>query len=212
MTKKLIVFILILSLSLSSVVYASDSVIFDVLNINGVSDDNETITRGEYISMVAKIMNLDTNSAIQISPYKDIDENHAYIADVNALSDLGIINGDSNGNVYPDEPVTWNQAIKIILSAMGYSVLCEASGGYPAGYVSIANRINLTENIGYEGDSNLSYDNAIALLWNAVDINIYEQSGYGTSQKFEVSDETLLSRYHNIYKTVLQQYALLYIQ
>ena len=115
MTKKLIVFILILSLSLSSVVYASDSVIFDVLNINGVSDDNETITRGEYISMVAKIMNLDTNSAIQISPYKDIDENHAYIADVNALSDLGIINGDSNGNVYPDEPVTWNQAIKIIL-------------------------------------------------------------------------------------------------
>ena len=101
----------------------------------------------------------------------------------------------------PDDIITVDETLKILVEILGYGVVAEVKGGYPTGYFSVANMIDLRS--GISGAQEVSLIDAAMMLYNAANAKLYIPVSYGGSQnEYKQSDtDTLLSVYHNIYYT-----------
>jgi len=100
------------------------------------------ITRAEIAKMFVLMLGLTPNSTN--TEFTDVSDTHwasKYIAQAAAF---GVINGMGDGTFAPDEYVTYQQAMKMIVCALGYGVDAERKGGYPHGYVMTAMNLGLT--------------------------------------------------------------------
>ncbi len=122
--------------------------------VNGIQEDDgtlvfkpeKTISRAEFAKMltVALIGNAPLTGTTDKFP--DVSQDHwanKYIA--YAVS-TGIVNGRDDGLFCPENPVSYGEAIKMIVCAKGYGSLYKASQPWYQGYITIANNINLTKN------------------------------------------------------------------
>ena len=106
---------------------------------------SEEISRADFVDAVAKIVGMDnyTGSAY----YYDVPKTHYAFSSISMLTELGVIGGVGDGLFEPEAVMEDAAAYKILLSLMGYNVRAEVDGGYPAGYMKAANRLELI----YEG-------------------------------------------------------------
>ena len=51
--------------------------------------------------------------------------------------------GYGDGNFGPDDTVTYNQAVKMVVSALGFDPMANSKGGWPTGYLVVANTYNI---------------------------------------------------------------------
>lgn len=197
--KKVIAAFVLAAMLMSSAVYAVGGDTLASLNLATQSAfESDYMTKGEFISIVAKIMNLPTSSTSK--NFADLKPNHEYYGAVSALAEIGLVNGDDKGYIHPDDPITYYQATKILVSALGYKDYAEVKGGYPLGYTAIASETRLGSGINAAGEDELSAADAETMLYNALDIAVMEAVSVGDKVTYEVTDDTLLSKYHDIYK------------
>ena len=69
--------------------------------------------------------------------FADVDDSHPYAAHIASVVGIGLI--DNVDLFYPESSVTYNQAIKIVMTAAGYGDKAAYAGGYPTGYLKVAN-------------------------------------------------------------------------
>lgn len=159
--KKIILVVLVILSILITPVFAEDLQMneeqkADLYNLGIMTGDengdlrlNDTITRAEAIKMICVAGELKATSADE-EMFPDVDESHwaykyIYIAKTN-----GVIEGDEKGFFNPEDNVTNEEIIKMIVCLTGYHVAAETRGGYPAGYTSQASRIGITEGMQFE--------------------------------------------------------------
>ncbi len=160
----------------------------------GKYEPNGSLTRAEMATIILRAMNMEEGAQGQ-AIFEDVPASHWAYANVAAAYQLGIINGMSATIFAPDAPVTDEQAVKMVVAALGYGVQAEAAGGYPSGYLSKAAQLDILKNIKVEGEMNRG-DMAI-LLYNALNTQLSIQSSYGDA-KLEFSEDedvTLLTYY-----------------
>ncbi len=154
------------------------------------------LTRAEMITYLVRILGLDGGAAEVI--FSDVPEDHWACGNVATAYKMGIANGMGDGSFAPDAPVTFAQSVKLLVGALGYGVQAEAAGGYPSGYLAMANRIDLLKGVPQDGTMNRGIMALLAA--NALDISPLVKADYGAdSGKYvEATGETLLSYYLNI--------------
>lgn len=158
------------------------------------SDD--TVTRGEAAAAVASMLKTGTITASgQI--FDDVaPDNPAYNA-VGVLKSLGIISG-SGGSFYPDNPISKNEAIKLMVSAAGYNPLALQNGGYPHGYTNVAVSMGILKSVGL--GSEVSPNDFEALIYNTINTDMFEAESFGERVSYSIQKGvTILTKYHNIY-------------
>jgi len=108
----------------------------------------EYVKRGEMAQIVAHFMKLPTvgNSA-DASPFYDVSPKSECYGAVNALYDMGVVSGDGNLNFYPDNYVTYDEALVFLVNAVGHKVFAEREGGYPTGYHRVAIRHGMLKDL-----------------------------------------------------------------
>lgn len=100
-------------------------------------DMDKEITRGEISEIVCRIYNLDyTSGGSRI--FSDVDEDNPYYQAIDMVYTHGIISGFGDGSFRPNETITNEQMIKILISMTGYDDIASQYGGYPSGYMKIA--------------------------------------------------------------------------
>ncbi len=123
--------------------------------INGYDDGtfkpDATITRAEFCKMVVYSIGLGnmTETGVTETGFPDVAAEHWAASTIKTAFDLKIINGYDDGTFKPDENVTYDQALKMVICAK-YDKLGEAAlknGGYPAGYRKIAGSYGFVKNI-----------------------------------------------------------------
>ncbi len=155
------------------------------------------LTRAEMITYVVRLLGMDgTGEGEEI--FTDVPASHWACGNVATAYKMGIANGVGDGLFAPDAPVTFAQAVKLLVGTLGYGVQAEAAGGFPAGYLAIANRIDLLAGVQQDGTMNRGIMALLAA--NALDIHPCVKADYGTeSGKYTVlEDKTLLSYYLRI--------------
>ncbi len=157
---------------------------------------DQRVTKAVFAQHVAKLINM---SEIQCDNvyYHDVSEDHWAFDNVGILTELGILAGNGSKYFHPDEYVSRNEAATIVVSALGYRTYATNSGGYPNGYLKVANELELFDNCSTNPEITLS--DVIIMLRNALDANVASTSMSKNELVLKKSDETVLSFYHNKY-------------
>ncbi len=125
--------------------------------INGYPDGTykatNSITRAEFAVVMIRFLGseglIDPNAE---SGFEDLDtdENYAWVRSyVKLATTLGFINGFEDGTFRANDPVTYEQAIKMIVCATGYEAQALANmteGDWSSGYIRAALYLGITKN------------------------------------------------------------------
>ncbi|MGN1059629.1 MAG: hypothetical protein ACI4QW_04280, partial [Clostridia bacterium] len=121
---------------------------------------------------------------------------HIHAGAIAMLCDFGYVNGDGTGRFYPDSPVKVQDCLKILIHALGYGIAAEGKGGYPAGYIAVANQLRLTKQLDRTMQQNATRGDVVSMVYYALYAELFEQ-GYSADGSFSKSDETLKDRLLN---------------
>ncbi|MCX7714551.1 MAG: S-layer homology domain-containing protein [Clostridia bacterium] len=154
---------------------------------------DNTITRAEFTTIVVRALGVeDIQADGENFIFSDIDSHYAKY-NIKTAYALGIINGFDDGTFKPDNTVTYEQAVKMVVCMLGYGSNAEASGGYPTGYISVAGQLGLTRDITTANSSPASRAVIAKLIDNSLTVNIQQTIvSVDGSYKYKVTDDTIL--------------------
>lgn len=162
---------------------------------DGTFRPNSPVTRAEMATVMCKILGEDNGLKKDAKKFSDVPASHWGNAYVAKAASLGILSGYGNGKFGPDDTVTYEQALTMMVNAMDFGRAAGKLGGYPNGYVKVAANLGLTNNISAKGSTKLTRGNVAILLMNYSD-NSTPITGY-LGKKVDV----LISDYGYEYKT-----------
>lgn len=181
--------------------YVVDSGSAEFLAMLGVGDELKTnddyVTRAEFISYVADAMNT-IASAKNDGTFVDVPASHPYSDDIFKAKSMGIITGAGGNEFRPDDEIAYQEAVKICVMALGYMRIAEVKGGYPYGYLKIADEINLTDSV--TDSKSMKYADVAIMLHNFLIADICIDTGVIDS---DISQQrypglNILNKYHKL--------------
>lgn len=159
--------------------------------INGRSNTEfapgDGVTRAEFVTMLLRLLGMENAAQGTESKFEDI-RGHWAEGNITAAHSMGLIDGMSEAFFGADSPVTFNQAVKMAVSLLGFRTPAENRGGYPNGYISVARSIDILKKVG-TGERNMHRDEAAQLLLNVLTADTAFEVG-GNIEK----DENLLTK------------------
>lgn len=151
--KKIITLVLILSFVFGTTVFAEKFSDFDVNDfialraydiLSGYEDgtfkpDNK-ITRAEFAKWAVLSYEAGYDLEVQLADeeFSDVDSTHWAHDYISKAVSIGAISGYDDGTFRPDDNVTYEQAVTIAFSTIGYKPVLDMYGGYPYAYIAFA--------------------------------------------------------------------------
>lgn len=174
----------------------------------------KTVTRAGFAEIIAGMCNLmdanknfklwqeyvygtDTNNTLVTDwgneMFEDVDPSLPQYDAIMKVCSAGYMNGMTETHFGPNYDVTMLQAVKVIITMLGYAPMAEAKGGYPDGYINAASTIKLTSGMAFAPGDYATYGQVAELIYNALDIPVYETGAIGDDYiEYVKSEETFL--------------------
>ncbi len=169
---------------------------------SGAFRPNDPILRSEMAKVAVYSIGLEdiVKSSNGITNFPDVSSDHWATGAINVADQQGLVLGDTEGTFRPDDYVTFEEAVAIIVRALGYEPAAQDKGGYPAGYMLVASSNQLLRGIEATSSEPAKRGDIAQLVFNAMTVNLMEQVGYGSSTTYQVVDKTLLYDKLNVEK------------
>lgn len=163
---------------------------------------DDSILRSEMAKVAVYTIGLEdvANSSNAPTKYPDVVPNHWANGAINVASQQGMVIGDDVGTFRPDDPVLFQEAVTIMVRALGYEPRANTIGGYPSGYMVIASENQMLKGITAVGSEPATRGDIAQLVFNSLTVNLMEQTGFGSNVSYEVVDKTLLFDRLNVEK------------
>lgn len=104
--------------------------------------------------------------------WSDVNEEHWAYPYLKGMKDFGFIAGYTDESFKPENTVTCDEAVKIILTICGYEAYADSLGGYPEGYRKLASDNKLYTGMTATGSKAMSRMDAATLIYNAFTLEI----------------------------------------
>jgi len=171
---------------------------------DGTFRPDETVTRAQMAAIICRMLGYEdqAKSSMGSTIFNDVAADHWASGYVNVAQAQQIINGYGDGNYGPEDKVTYEQAVKMIVSALGYDLAANAKGGYPTGYLAIASAEGITKKAnGKVGDAAARSTIAV-LAYNALEVDLFEQDSWSTNgeDRYSGAADNILTRYLEVTK------------
>lgn len=153
------------------------------------------ITRAEFATVVVKALGLadvaDYSKAA--NKFSDVKATDWFAGFVNVAASQGIIKGYGDGKFGPNNKVLFEEAVTMIVRALGQDKIAESKGGYPAGFLIQAKSIGFTKDV--KGVAGMPAPRGIVALLvdNAKAAKIFVQSGFGATETWVEGTDTFLT-------------------
>lgn len=133
------------------------------LNENLTLDGDANVSRAIFTKNAVNFF-LNEENATQTLPFEDVAAESSYAS---AISTAYAVKWISDSKIFrPDEEITMGEAVKILVTAMGYEMYANKYGGYPYGYLTAAKRLDLP--LKKQIDEKLSYNDMAELFYNVL--------------------------------------------
>lgn len=123
-----------------------------------------TVTRAEMATIICRMLNL-TDGLKASNDFSDVPTSHWANIYVSKAAELGIVNGYGNGRFGPSDNVTYEQAVTMIVRAIGFADAAAELGGYPDGFIAFAEDAELTAGIQAEKGDPLSRSDIAMIIY-----------------------------------------------
>lgn len=132
---------------------------------NGNFNPNQIVSRCEMATIICRMLGSAENLP-KSEVFTDVPTTHWANAYVGKVAELGIVGGYGNGKYGPGDPVTYEQAITMIVRTIGEGDRANSNGGYPNGFIKVAQEKNLLNGIQAVQGQGLSRGAVAMLLYN----------------------------------------------
>ena len=183
---------------------------------DGTFGPDKLVTRAEITKMIVDALaeRSSAEASTESTKFADVSADHWAKGYINQGVANGFIAGMSDTEFDPDANVTYVQAQKMLVSAIGYETFAQAQGGWPTGYKTYAASLDITKGIsGIKDSTELTRAQVAQMIDNAMDAPLCVIAGWkpewnGTqTPNLEVRDgkegrayETLFTEKHDAYK------------
>ena len=133
----------------------------------GIFNPYSSVTRAEMATIVCRI--LDEPGAFATSnTFSDVAVNHWANKYITKASEFGIVKGYGGGLFGPNDNVTYEQAVVMIIRTIGETTTAEGLGGYPNGYLELAKQMGILEGINSKVGEDLSRAEIAIIIYNCL--------------------------------------------
>lgn len=193
--KKLLVLIILVAIITTSgfAMQSAELAVNDISKYNiitGYPDGSlkleQEVTRAEMAKIILVAMGYDMEMNKTPVPFEDVTEAYWAYGFIGAAYSMGIVHGTSKTTFAPEEKVTYEQVIKMLVCALGYEQKALQQGGYPFGHMMTASQIRLLEGIDVVATNNATRGDIAIIIQNALDIPLMFQVGFGAVSTFDI--------------------------
>lgn len=183
---------------------------------DGTFGPDKLVTRAEITKMIVDALaeRSSAEASTESTKFADVSADHWAKGYINQGVADGFIAGMSDTEFDPDANVTYVQAQKMLVSAIGYETFAQGQGGWPTGYKTYAASLDITKGIsGIKDSTELTRAQVAQMIDNAMDAPLCVIAGWkpewnGTqTPNLEIRDgkegrayETLFTEKHDAYK------------
>ena len=163
----------------------------------------EGITRGETALLLCRLLGIsDYTKNAGGMRFLDVKEPEMAGA-VRMLCDLNIISEPADGLFRPQDSLTYQEAVKIMVCLLGYGVKAEVNGGYPVGHLTVASDLKILGKVSRETDGAIAKGGLYQMMFNALDVELMTglASGNGSYQYITTEGDTLLRKHMDLQMT-----------
>jgi hypothetical protein len=165
---------------------------------------DQRITRAQVTAVIVRMLNIleeEMEDSHKTAYFNDISKDYWAVREIGVAFEKGIIQGDGNGMFRPNDYCTYAEAVKMVITCLGWGVKAQyVYGGYPKGYFSMAEELNLFPiKLKYE-EIDIK-DSLMVFIYNALNVPTLEKVWLKSTDTYEESDN-ILTRYHGISKEV----------
>ncbi len=185
---------------------ASESVYLnDIQELNAIGimtgDDKgnfnpaECLTRAEFAKIVCAMEGIDFDVNVSDEGmFPDLPASHWANKYIYYVATRGYMVGGEDGMFRPEEAITGTEAMKVLVSLLGYDYKAVTLGGYPTGYETAAIELNMTKGLDIVYSDFILREEVAKLVNNTLDVPIVENIGVGKLYEYEIDPaKTLLT-------------------
>lgn len=125
---------------------------------------SDSVSRAEFTALLVRALKLSGGVAAE-TPFSDVTSGTPFAGEVSIAYKLKLVNGFEDGRFHPDEAMSYLHAVKMVVCGMDYEPLALLKGGYPSGYLGIADSNGLLTHVQGE-DGVLSWNDAVMMVYN----------------------------------------------
>jgi hypothetical protein len=156
---------------------------------------SEQLTRAEMTDSVVRALGFDDEileNDISESLFSDVPPSHWAAQSIMLATGYKVVS--RSDMFYPENYVSYDEAVKMVVSALGYSLPAMSRGGYPSGYFAVASEKKLLVNVQSSGIFTKAM--AAQLIFNSLETDLMteSQSSSGTSVTTEKNSNFLNGR------------------
>lgn len=167
--------------------------ILSYLGIIEVTEDEskvKTVTRGDFSEYICKAFKI--GEVTDKVYFIDVQSDCWAAKYINALYESGIVSPAADKMFNPNDNITYEQACKMLVYALGYGKWVNYNGGSMTVFTEIAQRGKF--GISPADVNNLSVEECATLLYKAMKVDLPEFTGERTK-----TGDTIFETYHDIY-------------
>lgn len=135
----------------------------------GNFNPDKTITRAETAKVMCVLMGAgDEAASMKKQVYSDVPASHWAAGYIAKASELGVINGIGENKFGPNDPVTYEQIITMLVRAWGWDGLAEEAGGWPNGYLQVGEDSGYTKGVVFNPKDAATRSAVALLIYNSM--------------------------------------------
>ena len=153
------------------------------------------LTRAEFCDFVYKLLTagetekvknvwqdenfgLDSKDELVVSDnvlvFDDVDVTVPQYRAIRYMAENGFVNGITEKNFGPSYNITLSAAVKVMVNILGYGFMAEDNGGFPTGYIYVANKIKLLSGVNAAANDFITAKDCINIFYNALDVKLFD--------------------------------------
>lgn len=159
---------------------------------NGDLRLEDNITRAEFCKMICVTLGFKNTATIQhtvVEDFYDVDTEHWAYHYIQTARGLALVEGVGNGYFNPNENITVQDTVKIIVTALGYKPKAEKEG-YPIGYINVSEEIGLINENDFDLTDYATREEVAYLISTCLDIPLLQQTSFGKDPDYTIMDGT----------------------
>ncbi|MBQ8588140.1 MAG: S-layer homology domain-containing protein [Clostridia bacterium] len=86
---------------------------------------DELLSRAEMVTIALRTMDMYAPDYTGDDIFSDVDGDYWAYYEISAAYEMGLVNGVGDGRFAPEQPVSFNQAVKMLVNVLGYGYIAE---------------------------------------------------------------------------------------